>query len=129
MSANAKCTEFPFDPDRWDETVFAERFLYPLLPSHEAAVFRAMGRMLFYRFLEYHEDTDRRESLVTSDLRGAVRDLQLIARFVQAIGQSFDAEDLQPEDVPVVILSAKLAPEIERLAHDLGAVLPAEGGR
>jgi hypothetical protein len=129
MSAKSKCTELAFDPDRWDETVFAERFLYPLLPSHEAAVFRAMGRMLFYRFLEYHEDTDRNESLVTSDLRGAVRDLQLIARFVQAIGQSFDAEDLQPEDVPRVALSAKLAPEIEQLAHDLGAVLPVEGGR
>ncbi len=129
MSAKKQCTEFAFDPDRWDEAIFAERFLYPVLNSQEAAVFRAMGRMLFYRFLEYQEHSDRTETLVTADLRGAVRDLQLIARFVQAIGESFDAEDLQPEDVPRVALSAKLAPEIERLAHHLGAVLPAEGGQ
>ncbi len=129
MSAKKKCTVFAFHPDRWDEAIFAERFLYPVLNSQEAAVFRAMGRMLFYRFLEYREHSDRTESLIAADLRGAVRDLQLTARFVQAIGESFDAEDLQPEDMPRVTLSARLAPEIERVAHDLAAVLPAEGGQ
>jgi hypothetical protein len=129
MSAKKKCTVFAFHPDRWDEAIFAERFLYPVLNSQEAAVFRAMGRMLFYRFLEYREHSDRTESLIAADLRGAVRDLQLTARFVQAIGESFDAEDLQPEEMPLVTLSAKLAPEIEDLAQRLGAVLPEEGGR
>ena len=129
MSATEKCTQFPFDPDQWEEAVFAERFLYPLLHKEEAAVFRALGRMLFCRFLECDRVIDHGESRIASDLRGAVHDLQLVARFIQAIGESFDAEDLQPPDVAPVILSAKIAPEIEELALQLEAVLPRNGVR
>jgi hypothetical protein len=129
MSATEKCTEFAFDPDRWEDAIFAERFLYPLLNPEEAATFRAMGRMLFYRFLEYQEQNGRQESTITADLRGAVRDLYLVARFVEAIGQSFDAEDLRLEDVPLVLLAAKFSPQIADLARQLEAKLPDEGRR
>lgn len=129
MDATHDCIPLPFDPDSWEDAIFAERFLHPLLRHPEAAVFRAFGRMLFYRFLEVSSVVDHGESRIASDLRGAVRDLQLLARFVQALGESFDAMDLQPDDVPRVALAARLYPQIDALARQLAAGLPAEEER
>jgi hypothetical protein len=129
MDAIHDCIPLPFDPDCWEEAVFAERFLHPLLHRPEAALFRAFGRILFYRFLEYSSVVDHGESRIASDLRGAMRDLQLLARFIQALGESFDAMDLQPDDAPRVELAERLYPQIDDLARQLAAVLPAEEER
>ena len=119
MSATRESTGLPFNPDAWEEAIFAERFLYPLLTLPEAETFRAFGKMLFYRCLEYSGYVDHNESRVVSDLRGCARDLRLLERAITCIGQGFDLADIREPDRAFVLLAGDLAPRVGALAYEL----------
>jgi hypothetical protein len=124
MDATVQSTEFVYSPNRWEESIIAERFLYPLCRPDEAQMLRAFGRFLFYRCLEYSGIVDRGESRVVSDLRGAARDLRLLERFVHAVGNSFDMTEVRLEDRSFVLKAAEISPKLTALADDIEDALP-----
>jgi hypothetical protein len=55
-----------------------------------------------------------------------MRDLFLIARFVEAVGSSFRDSEVRPADHPRMRLAAQLVPAIEAIAQRMEAELPPE---
>ena len=124
MDATDQSIGFTYNPDRWEEAIFAERFLYPYCTPEEAGMFRAMGRYIFYRALEYNTTPDRGEPRIIADLRGATRDLHLVHRFVHNVGCGFDVCEVRPEERQYVLHAAAIASRLLEVTKDLGRMLP-----
>jgi|GEM_PF-1595644 len=123
MSATDQSIGFTYNPDRWEESILCERFLYPYCTSEEAQMFRALGRYIFFRALEYNTTPDRGEARILADLRGAARDMRLLYRFVHNIGSGFDVTEVRPEDRQYVLHAAAIAPKLEALTRSLESLM------
>lgn len=115
----------PFDEsDGWRRTM-----LYRVTSPRDRAALIRLSRMLDALILEVGRCWDEMEGSATvAELEAATVDLRYLEAFLARLGREHVETELEPVEVEVSKLAARIAPEVGRLAATLEAGLAPQTG-